>query len=344
MTLAILLYALAGGALAAAGAWALATVFRMARQPERWVWATGMAVAALLSVAPFLVTEPGDSRAAAPAGASRISERPAAGSDAADNRSGALRRIVAGLDAGARIPLAREVWLALSATLLIGTGAAELRHRRKSGAFRRVRLHGVDAWQSRDQGPAVWGALRPRLVLPARIGELSPDDQRLVVAHEAEHLSAHDPQLNAAMALLLVLVPWNPFLWFMAGRLARAIESDCDRRTLARCRAAPRAYAELLLRVASWQRTPATAPLALAMGRSARELQSRLVRVLHPTPPRRAGTVAGVVLLAVGAAAPLLADPPDAKEAAPEISEQVAEPAGAIYRAREVPATTRPEL
>ncbi len=339
MTVATLLYALAGGALSMVGAWALATVFRMADQPERWVWAAGMGVGALLSATPFFVASSGDLRADAPAGEFRISERPPAEATFGEPGTGPVPPLLANFDVGARIPLARELWFALSVALLAAAGAVELRHRRRSGQFRRVRMHGVVAWRSRDQGPAVWGALSPRLVVPERIDELSADEQRIVLAHEVEHLRAGDPALNALASILLVLVPWNAFLWLMSRRLARAIESDCDRRTLARSRTEPRAYAELVLRIAAWQAPRAPAPLALAMGRSARELHGRLARVLEPTPPRRAGAVAGVALLAVGAAAPLLANPPATRgpDLAASASPGAVEPAGVIYRAREVP-------
>lgn len=341
MTLATLLYALAAGALTSVGAWALATVFRMAGHAERWVWGAGMAVCAFLSVAPFVAALSGDPRAGAIGGEFRISERASgAASPTAPARS-PRAALLSGVDLDMRIPFALELWLAMSAGLLLAATASELRHRRRSSGFRRVRMHGIEAWQSPDQGPAVWGALAPRLVVPARIAELDVDDQRLVLAHEAEHLRARDPALNALAAALLALVPWNPLLWTLRRGLARAIESDCDRRTLEGTGAGPRAYAELVLRVAAWQPERGRGPLVLTMGRSARELHGRLGRVLNPTPPRRAGALAGVALIAVGAAAPLLGDPPDARPGGPAltpVSSPAAEPAGAIYRAREIPA------
>ena len=52
------------------------------------------------------------------------------------------------------------------------------------------------------------------------------------MAHERSHLDAGDPRLIALAVTLLVLMPWNPLLWWQFRRLRRAIEVDCDTRVL----------------------------------------------------------------------------------------------------------------
>lgn len=291
MTLAILLYGAAVGLLALTAGWALAVVLRMVGGPERWAWACALALAVAGSVISFV---PGPDEAFFTA----VERDPAS--------------MIGRVDLDRPVPYGGRVWLGMSGFLL-GLGlVAEIRHRRRTGALRRDRMRGMDVWLSRAEGPAICGALRPRLVLPERIRELDAPDRALVLTHEAEHLRARDPQLNALAFLALVAVPWNPLVWVLRRRLARAVESDCDRRSLRRRGVGVRRYAEVLMRIASWQLEPPPTPLRLAMGRSARDLRDRLERMLQPRPSRRVGAFAGIWLLGVGAALPLFADPPRA--------------------------------
>ena len=114
------------------------------------------------------------------------------------------------------------------------------------------------AWRSRfsaarddvlladDIGPAVFGLLRPRVVLPRWLGAASAATQDLVPAHERQHLVARDPQLLALALALVVLMPWNlPLLWQLR-RLRFALEVDCDTRVL-NADTDPAEYGEALL-------------------------------------------------------------------------------------------------
>lgn len=304
MTAGILVYGLAAGVLGSIAAWALATVLRLGGQPERAAWGGALLLVAAVSLLPVVPGVADEARAGAVATYRVIGELdPESVGGAAAGRSSSF-------DMGIPIPWAGTIWMGLSASLLVLGLAAEIRHRRHTGALRRARIRGMTVWMSEREGPAICGAIAPRLVLPERIRELDPRRRALVLTHEAEHLRAGDPQLNALAFLAVVVVPWNPFVWWIRSRLARALESDCDRRALDRRGVERRDYAEVLLTVASWGLGSSPAPLRLAMGRSARELRDRLERVLSPTPPKRWGALAGVLLLAVGAAAPALTDPP----------------------------------
>jgi len=289
MTPEMLIYGVSAGLLALSGAWALATVFRMAGHSERWVWFGALGVTVALSLAPLWAR-------------ARIPEVTA----------GVYRAVAVKETSGMAesIPWFFAAWGVASALIIALAIIAEIRHRRRTGTLRATRMRGLSIWMSDEEGPAICGALRPRLVLPERIAELSTRERTMVLLHEAEHLRAGDPQLNGLALALTALVPWNPWVWVLRSQLLSAIERDCDQRALRRRRIRPSEYVGVLLAVASWGLAPPRAPMRLSMGRSARELKTRIERVLQPSPPRAAGAVAGLMLLAVGGLAPLLADPP----------------------------------
>ena len=60
-------------------------------------------------------------------------------------------------------------------------------------------------------GPAVVGVLRPRIVTPGDFeGAYSPQERRLVLAHEATHIARQDSRINAMAALVRCLNWFNP--------------------------------------------------------------------------------------------------------------------------------------
>lgn len=151
--------------------------------------------------------------------------------------------------ASARIKtLVRETWLAASALMLLALAwSSVLLHRRKRG-WSGHRMNGERVLVSIDTGPAVVGLLRPRIVVPAWLLQAPPEQRQHVIAHERSHLDARDPQLVALALLLLMLMPWNPLLWWQFHRLRRAIEVDCDVRVLRHGRDIG-AYCETLIEV-----------------------------------------------------------------------------------------------
>ena len=116
-------------------------------------------------------------------------------------------------------------------------------------------MEGERVLVSPDVGPAVIGWFRGTVVLPEWALGLEPDWRRLVLAHEREHVRAHDPALLALGILALVLLPGNAALWWQVRRLRLAVELDCDERVL---RAHPDvgAYGGLLLEGGGGHREP----------------------------------------------------------------------------------------
>lgn len=83
---------------------------------------------------------------------------------------------------------------------------------------------------SRDiPSPAVFGALRPVLVLPeAALSRLSRRSTEHILLHELAHIKRGDLWVNAWYTLLQVLYWFNPLLWLLRRRLQHLRELCCD--------------------------------------------------------------------------------------------------------------------
>ncbi len=171
--------------------------------------------------------------------------------------------------------------LVISVRLLTAGRALE----RLAQTWKYGEVAGTPAWISQSFGPAVLGLSDAEIVIPARIADLPLDEQRLAVAHELEHIAAHDQRLDRIAALTVALVPWNPLAWLATRRLRSAIEIDCDARVL---RKGPNvtAYTSLVLKVAGWPRHSHAAALALSESRIA-QLERRLRLMTTKSDSRR---------------------------------------------------------
>jgi TonB family protein len=188
-------------------------------------------------------------------------------------------------------------WGLSSAALLLSLGATALRLAMLRRGWRSATVDGRAVLVSDKVGPAVVGLWRPLVVLPEWALQLGAREQRLMLAHEDEHIRAGDPWLLAAAAAALLLAPWNPVVWWQVRRLRLVVEMDCDARVLAREGDAPE-YGELLLRVGRRRaRLPLGAP---ALGEPVSFLGRRIRRMVTTLPRWRwaGATVAGLVAAA----------------------------------------------
>lgn len=98
-------------------------------------------------------------------------------------------------------------------------------------------------------GPAVLGAIRPRLALPADFrSRYSAQERRLILLHEAIHMRRHDGLANLGMSILLVLQWFNPLVHWASRAMCRDQESACDAVVVTRHPGALRVYADALLK------------------------------------------------------------------------------------------------
>src|SRR5690606_19455117 len=124
-------------------------------------------------------------------------------------------------------------WLGSSALLLLALLVAPLHFGR---TIRRLETRTIDADRvvlAERLGPAVYGFLAPRIILPKWLADGDAALRKLVLAHEREHIAARDQMILLGALLLVAAMPWNPALWWQLRRLRAAIEVDCDARVLA---------------------------------------------------------------------------------------------------------------
>lgn len=281
-------------ALLALAAWAVERPLRSAGRATRGVWAVAVAAALVLSA-----------RAAAfPRVEIVVSEIGSAPAEAA--ALDVVRRSLDAMTSPPPLSLDLDPWaLGLWAALSLGMGILVIRAKTRLGRARAswtpTTLDGRDVLLTDDTGPATlaWG--RSAIVVPRWALGLPPADRELLLRHEEEHLLARDTLLLMAALGILVLMPWNPALWWMTARLGQAIEVDCDRRVLAGSTDLHR-YAHLLLDIGR-RGAPIHAGV-LAFARPAPFLERRIRVMTDRTRPNvlRATALAGfAALLAFGA-------------------------------------------
>lgn len=226
-----MIYAVLVAVALSAAAMAAERAARVRRRATRWIWLVALAGSLVLPVLIATVTFhlPGMLHSGAQASPIALRDAttipmPAMLVDLGGTHPyGAPDRVVA---------LIRDGWLAASILMLLALVASSVLLRRRKRGWTEAMLCGEPVLVAPDMGPAVAGVLRPRIVVPAWLLQVSESRLRAVMAHEGSHLQAGDPRLIALAALMLVSMPWNPLLWWQFRRLRRAIEVDCDARVL----------------------------------------------------------------------------------------------------------------
>jgi len=128
----------------------------------------------------------------------------------------------------------------------IGSLDPALRHVLEDACSRRVALYASDSLRV----PMATGFFRPMIVLPAwALRELSTEQLRVTLLHEAAHLHRRDDWTNLAQKVLRALFFFHPVVWWIEGKLALEREIACDELVVA-ATSSPRAYAECLVALA----------------------------------------------------------------------------------------------
>lgn len=258
-------------------------VTRLAGRPVRWIWGGALLVSlSLAAVAPYRQSSRGTTLLPA-TDAVAIQLSSTVGIVAAQRSVPALVNLYsAGL------------WAVLSLSLIALFVAVDWRVLRARRHWPTADVAGVGVRVAPHVGPAVVGFLRPEIVVPQWLLARAPDEQRLVVAHEREHVMARDPLLLGAACLAAAVMPWNPAVWYMLSRLRLSVELDCDARVLRRG-VAPRSYGALLIDVA--ENASAFRLSALALADDSSHLHQRIL-AMKSSAPRFAflrGSVVGLL-------------------------------------------------
>ncbi len=231
--------------------------------------------------------------------------------------------------------IAIGVWIVLSIAsgLSLAVARASLRRRRKTWMDDHV--DGIAVKITDGLGPAVVGFIAPVIALPPWVRGEPPQRQRLIAAHEVEHVRAGDQWMIALLLGSIVLLPWNVLLWWAFVRAKYAIEIDCDAR-VTRGSVDVRAYAQLLIDVGGRVSRSFAFP---SFAESPSALERRII-ALTRTPPRNAVVLstalsgAAILLAIVACEIPRPAGPGEARK-----SVSAAPPAVAV---QDGPAPLRP--
>ncbi|MBL0173123.1 MAG: hypothetical protein IPP90_21035 [Gemmatimonadaceae bacterium] len=113
-----------------------------------------------------------------------------------------------------------RIWLLASVATLSVFVVSYLRIRRVMRRWPVQRVDTVTARIAPAAGPAVVGLAPSEIILPAWLLRCPPEEQRLVVAHESEHVRAGDPWLLVMACGIVACMPWHPALWFCPGSVA----------------------------------------------------------------------------------------------------------------------------
>jgi TonB family protein len=189
----------------------------------------------------------------------------------------------------------------LIATWLLGFAAAFLilarQQRRFVRGLGRLTVAGNQTLRAEASAgcPALLGAWRPRVVLPADFEQrYSMAERELILAHERTHRARGDAQINAFVAALRCAFWFNPLMHFAASRFRFDQELACDASVISRFPHARRPYADAMLKAQ-------LAGFGLPVGcnwQSGHPLKQRIALMKRPLP----GRVRAILGAAVAAA------------------------------------------
>lgn len=152
--------------------------------------------------------------------------------------------------------------------------------------------------------PIVWGALRPRVIVPVAARTWSSERRWAVLLHELAHVKRYDAWTQLVTHFGVALYWFNPLMWYAAAQTRFLRERACDDHVL-RSGPAPSAYAQELLAIASQIRGRESYAAALAMARRS-QFEGRLLSILDPRMHRRALSRLGLSMIALAAVAVML--------------------------------------
>jgi TonB family protein len=176
-------------------------------------------------------------------------------------------------------------------------------------------------------GPAVVGAIRPRIVTPDDFEQrFAPAEREVILAHEAQHLAAQDARINALAAALQCICWFNPLVHLGVRLMRIDQELACDAAVLERFPAARRLYGELLLKT---QLAAQPLPLGCHWPAGAEHpLKERIAMLKSPLPSRgrRAAGLTIVALTGAAAATAAWAAQPGARGLEPDEAQRLTRP------------------
>jgi len=151
----------------------------------------------------------------------------------------------------------------------------------------RLRTIPLIAYCDRVAVPVLIGILHPTILLPASLATgLSPEQVRLVIAHELAHLRRYDHVIVVLQRTIESVLFFHPAVWYVSHRLTVEREFCCDDLAVtAEAEGDPADYAESLIRVMELSRrargtTPAPGVAMTTGGGRPSVFVRRIARIL----------------------------------------------------------------
>ena len=181
------------------------------------------------------------------------------------------------------------------------TDAAVLEVLEDCKALTRVHAPVVVMETHRVKTPALFGFIRPRLLLPeGMLRSFSREDLRHVFVHELSHLRRHDIAVGWMQALVLTLHWFNPVLWLALHRWRADRELATDELALHHLEAREsRDYGATILKLLEDYSRPVPLPAVAGILEDRRQLAGRIREIARFGHVRRSAAVAVLVLLTV---------------------------------------------
>ena len=145
--------------------------------------------------------------------------------------------------------------------------------------------------------PVVFGAMRPRIVIPNTALEWNRERRLQVMLHELAHVKRADLFTQWIGQVGAAVFWFNPLQWFVSAQIQALRERACDDLVI-RHGAVPSQYAQELLSIVSQLGPTERFGTALAMARRS-QLEGRLLAILNPALRRRAVSGLAASALAV---------------------------------------------
>lgn len=140
-------------------------------------------------------------------------------------------------------------------------------------------------------GPLVAGIFRPLVILPRHLAEsLSPDQLRLIFAHELAHVRRLDNLVLLGQQLVEAVFFFHPVTWLCRRALRLEAEKACDDAVLRRF-PQPARYADSLARVAELCSNHSAGRLLNTLAATESRLGWRIARILEVAPMSRSRVV-----------------------------------------------------
>lgn len=128
------------------------------------------------------------------------------------------------------------------------------------------------------RSPALFGWIRPRLLLPAGLTRsFSLSELRYVFLHELSHLKRGDIPLNWLAVAPLALHWFNPLVWFAFQRMRADGELACDALALSHAQETEKhQYGHTIIRLLETFSGPAIAPSLAGLSENHNQMQQRI--------------------------------------------------------------------